>query len=114
MREEALLFGKTKSLVGIITDPPEVKRSNRLPGIILLNAGIIHRVGPNRMHVKIARTLAAMGFVVLRFDFSGIGDSMFRDDNLPFEESAVRETQETMEYLTATRGIKQFHLIGML
>jgi pimeloyl-ACP methyl ester carboxylesterase len=113
MREEALLFGKRRSLVGIITDPPEAKRSNRLPGIILLNAGIIHRVGPNRMHVKIARTLAPMGFVVLRFDFSGIGDSKVRDDNLPFEESAIRETQETMEYLAATRGIKRFHLIGI-
>jgi pimeloyl-ACP methyl ester carboxylesterase len=113
MREEALLFGKTKSLVGIITDPPEAKRSNGLPGIILLNAGIIHRVGPNRIHVKIARTLAPMGFVVLRFDFSGIGDSKVRDDNLPFEESAVRETQEAMDYLSTTRGVKRFHLIGI-
>jgi pimeloyl-ACP methyl ester carboxylesterase len=113
MREEALLFGKTKSLVGIITDPPEAQRSNGLPGIILLNAGIIHRVGPNRIHVKIARTLAPMGFVVLRFDFSGIGDSKVRDDNLPFEESGVRETQEAMDYLSATRGIKRFHLLGI-
>jgi pimeloyl-ACP methyl ester carboxylesterase len=113
MREEPLLFGKTKSLVGIITDPPEAKRSNGLPGIILLNAGIIHRVGPNRIHVKIARTLAPMGFVILRFDFSGIGDSKVRDDNLPFEESAVRETQEAMDYLSATRGIERFHLLGI-
>jgi pimeloyl-ACP methyl ester carboxylesterase len=113
MREEALLFGKTKSLVGIITDPPEAKRSNGLPGIILLNAGIIHRVGPNRIHVKIARTLAPIGFVVLRFDFSGIGDSKVRDDNLPFEESAVRETQEAMDYLSATRGVERFYLIGL-
>ena len=113
MREEILLLGKTKSLVGIITDPLEAKRSNRLPGIILLNAGIIHRVGPNRIHVKIARTLAPMGFVVLRFDFSGIGDSKVRDDNLPFEESAVRETQEAMDYLSATRGVERFHLIGL-
>jgi pimeloyl-ACP methyl ester carboxylesterase len=113
MREEALLFGKKKSLVGIITDPPEAKRSNGLPGIILLNAGIIHRVGPNRIHVKIARTLAPMGFVVLRFDFSGIGDSKVRGDNLPFEESGVRETQEAMDYLSATRGLKRFHLIGI-
>jgi pimeloyl-ACP methyl ester carboxylesterase len=113
MREEALLFGKTKSLVGIITDPPEAKRSNGLPGIILLNAGIIHRVGPNRIHVKIARALAPMGFVVLRFDFSGIGDSKVRDDNLPFEESAVKETQEAMDYLSATRGVERFHLLGI-
>jgi pimeloyl-ACP methyl ester carboxylesterase len=113
MREEALLFGKTKSLVGIITDPPPQQESKPLPGILLLNAGIIHHVGPNRIHVKIARAMAPMGFVVLRFDFSGIGDSKVRDDNLPFEESAVRETQEAMDYLSATRGIERFYLIGI-
>jgi len=113
MREEALLFGKTKSLVGIITDPPPQQESKPLPGILLLNAGIIHHVGPNRIHVKIARAMAPMGFVVLRFDFSGIGDSKVRDDNLPFEESAVRETQEAMDYLSATRGIRRFQLIGI-
>jgi pimeloyl-ACP methyl ester carboxylesterase len=113
MREEALLFGKAKSLVGIITDPPPEQRSKGLPGILLLNAGIIHHVGPNRIHVKIARSMAALGFVVLRFDFSGIGDSKVRDDNLPFAESAVRETQEAMDYLSATRGVERFHLIGI-
>ena len=113
MREEALLFGKTKSLVGIITDPPPQQKSKGLPGILLLNAGIIHHVGPNRIHVKIARTMAPMGFVVFRFDFSGIGDSKVRDDNLPFEESAVRETREAMDYLNSTRGIERFHLVGI-
>jgi pimeloyl-ACP methyl ester carboxylesterase len=113
MREEALLFGKTKSLVGIVTDPPPEQKVQGLPGILLLNAGIIHHVGPNRIHVKIARAMAPMGFVVLRFDFSGIGDSKVRDDNLPFEESAVRETQEAMDYLSATRGIERFHLVGI-
>jgi alpha/beta superfamily hydrolase len=69
-----VLFGRTRSLVGIITDPPEAERDPQRPAIVCLNAGIIHRVGPHRLYVKMARTLAAMGFVVLRFDFSGIGD----------------------------------------
>lgn len=113
MREEALLFGKERSLVGIITDPREPGRDNTLPAIILLNAGIVHRVGPNRLYVKMARDLAAMGFVVLRFDFSGIGDSKVREDTLPFEKSAVSETQEAMNCLSAARDIEQFVLIGL-
>lgn len=113
MTEEAVLFGKTGSLVGIITNPPEAKRNQRLPAVIYLNAGIVHRVGPNRLYVRMARTLAAMGFVVLRFDFSGVGDSQVREDTLPFRESAVSETQEAMDYLKATRGIDRFVLTGI-
>jgi len=113
MRDEALLFGKTKSLVGIVTHPPETKRGNNLPAILLLNSGLVHRVGLNRLHVNMARALAAMGFVVLRFDFSGIGDSKVRDDHLPFFKSVVSETQEAMDYLSVARGSERFVLMGI-
>jgi pimeloyl-ACP methyl ester carboxylesterase len=113
VREETVLFGKMGYLVGIISDPPEAKRNPQLPAIVCLNAGIIHRVGPNRLYVKMAGTLAAMGFVVLRFDFSGIGDSPVRDDTLPFRQSAISETQEAMDYLGATRGSERFVLTGI-
>jgi pimeloyl-ACP methyl ester carboxylesterase len=59
-----------------------------------------------------ARDLAAMGFVVLRFDFSGIGDSEVYDDN-PFEKSAISETQEAMDFLSVARGVERFVLIGI-
>lgn len=113
MRESVSVFGKSGSLVGIVADPPEPGTRADLPAVIVLNAGIIHRVGPHRLHVKIARTLAPLGFVVLRFDFSGIGDSPARSDHLPFEESAVSEAQEAMDHLSATRGCSRFVLVGI-
>ena len=113
VREEAILFGQTRSLVGILTDPPESVKNTNLPGMILLNAGIVHRVGPQRLYVKIARSLAELGFVVLRFDFSGIGDSKVRPDNLPFERSAVSEAQDAMNHLGSARGIDRFVLLGL-
>jgi pimeloyl-ACP methyl ester carboxylesterase len=113
MREDVLLFGKMKSLVGIVTNPPEKKSRDRLPAILLLNSGLIHRVGLNRLHVRMARALAGMGFVVLRFDFSGIGDSKFRSDHLPFTKSAVSEIQEAMDSLSETTGSRQFILMGI-
>jgi pimeloyl-ACP methyl ester carboxylesterase len=113
MKEGALLFGKTKSLVGIITYPLESLATVNVPAVVILNAGIIHRVGPNRLHVKMARTLAAMGFVVLRCDFSGIGDSGVRQDALPFKKSAVEEAQEAMDCLHEATGIEKFVLMGM-
>jgi hypothetical protein len=63
--------------------------------------------------VKIARSLAELGFVVLRFDFSGIGDSKVRPDNLPFERSAVSEAQDAMSHLGFARGMDRFVLIGL-
>jgi pimeloyl-ACP methyl ester carboxylesterase len=111
MSEGAILFGASKSLVGIVTDPAEGGSSH--PAVILLNSGIIHRVGPNRLYVALARRLARADFVTLRFDLSGIGDSVIRRDNVPFERSSVQETQEAMDYLAATRGVNRFLLAGI-
>jgi pimeloyl-ACP methyl ester carboxylesterase len=111
MREEVVLFGQAKSLVGVITNPDYDYK--HLPAIIFLNSGLLHRVGPSRLYVKMARNLAEMGFVSLRVDFSGIGDSEVRTDALPLEQSGVSETQEAMDFLSSTRGIKQFILVGI-
>ncbi len=113
MTEKVVLFGKDKSLVGIVTEPTSGTSSNNFPAIIILNAGLLHRIGPNRLHVAIARKMATAGFFVLRFDFSGIGDSSVRDDNIPFEKSSISETQEAMDYLNSARNIEKFILIGI-
>jgi len=111
VKEEAIHFGASKTLVGIATDP-SAGGSTR-PAVVLLNSGIIHHVGPNRLYVTLARRLAEAGFITLRFDLSGIGDSSIRRDNVPFERSSVLETQEAMAYLTASRGIDRFLLAGI-
>jgi pimeloyl-ACP methyl ester carboxylesterase len=51
-----------------------------LPIVVLLNAGLVHRVGPFRLYVPLARTLAAAGFPVVRFDQPGVGDAPNKDD----------------------------------
>lgn len=43
--------------------------------VVLLNAGLIHRVGPQRLHVDLARELASVGYDVFRFDLPGVGDA---------------------------------------
>jgi pimeloyl-ACP methyl ester carboxylesterase len=120
MREQAVSFGPRGSLIGVITWPSAPEHSSgtparrgRVPAVLLLNAGILHRIGPNRTYVKIARSLAALGFAVLRFDFSGIGDSLPRDDNLPFEQAAVEEVREAMDALHIFAGSTQFALMGL-
>jgi pimeloyl-ACP methyl ester carboxylesterase len=111
--EQPVLLGQSGSLVGVLTEASETKRDESLPAVILLNAGLVHRVGPNRLYVRMARNLATLGFLVLRFDFSGVGDSAARSDHLPFHESSVAEAQEAMDYLWAAKGSEQFVLMGL-
>jgi hypothetical protein len=99
VKERTLLFGDAKSLVGIISEPAASDAAHARPAVILLNAGILHRVGPNRVHVRLARKLAEAGFLVMRFDYSGIGDSRPRADSTAFARSALAETRQCMDLL---------------
>lgn len=113
MREKAVRFGKATPLVGVVTDPdPDQKVAGR-PGLVFLNSGLLHRVGACRFHVKLARSLAPAGFSSLRFDFSGVGDSEPRRDGLSFDQGAVLEVQEAMDYLAGARGVDRFVLVGL-
>lgn len=100
-------------MVGILTQPSAGEARPDAPAILLLNSGIIHHIGANRLYVELARELAGRGFTVLRFDFSGVGDSEPRRDALPFEKSAVVETREAMDYLSEVTGVSEFVLIGL-
>jgi len=115
MKEYTVLFNKDRSLVGILNENLKavVPGENSLIGVLLLNSGLIHHIGPNRIYVKIARRLAALGFVVLRFDLSGIGDSGPRKDKMPFAESVIDEVRQAMDYLEHFKGIKQFICVGV-
>lgn len=110
-REKAIRLGNETPLMAIVTEPPAgVAPSGK--GVVLLNAGLLHRVGPSRLNVQIARKLAPLGHVSVRFDFSGIGDSEARRDGLPFERSSVLEVQDAMAALAA-RGVRDYTLVGL-
>lgn len=113
MNERALLLGKTKSLVGVLTEPVRNSPAHNRPAVILLNAGLVHRVGPNRMNVQIARRLAASGFPVLRFDLAGIGDSPNRTDELSLRDGVVSDARAVMDFLVRETGAQRFILVGL-
>ena len=110
MSEEIITFGKTRSLVGILHKPEGPTRAD-LPAVLLLNAGLLHRVGPNRLYVKIARQLERSGFHVLRFDVWGIGDS--QDHTGETKGTFVDDTLEAFEVLNHRLGATRFMLMGI-
>ena len=113
MNEQAMLFGGAKSLVGVVTEPSAGTDSSNKPNVILLNAGLLHRIGPNRAYVKLIRRLARLGFTGLRFDLSGIGDSRAATDGLSEPESRLRDIRDAMDMMAAKTGEDRFILGGL-
>ncbi len=111
-RDQAVAFGPKRSLMGIVTSPRTPVTGDR-PGVLLLNSGLIHRVGAHRLHVSLARALAKHGFTTLRFDLSGIGDSDRREEPLSLSDMVANDIDDALHYLRTARNIDRFLLVGL-
>lgn len=112
--ETALRFGEEQRLFGIVTPPHSAGR--RRPAVILLNVGADHHVGPHRMNVDLARQLAARGYLALRFDASGLGDSPAapgKAANRIYTKDAVADVRSAMDLLAERHGVRTFVLVGL-
>lgn len=112
MRDEVLQLGSEGQLVGIVSHPAGPGRT-AAPAVLLLNAGVLHRVGPHRLHVLLARQIAARGNASLRLDLGGIGDSISSSDAATFRDSAVADTRLAMTGLATASGAQRFVLFGV-
>lgn len=75
IRESVVEFGPSNRFVGVLTRPAGESSEPAEVAVVITNAGIIHRVGPHRLHVRLGRTFAEHGYPTLRYDLPGIGDS---------------------------------------
>jgi pimeloyl-ACP methyl ester carboxylesterase len=112
IREQAAMIGARKALVGILTQTAASEKDGRT-GFVILNSGIIHRVGHHRMYVALARLLAGAGYPTLRFDLSGLGDSESRTDGLSLLDSAMSDIREAVDWLATTQRVGRVILVGL-
>jgi hypothetical protein len=105
--EDVIRFGDAGQLVGIVARPEHALAP--APAVVILNAGVLHRVGPHRLHVVLARRLAELGVSSLRLDLGGIGDSVASSDATTFRESAVADTRLAL----AGFGAKRYVIFGV-
>jgi hypothetical protein len=102
--------------LGVVTEPESARITDKpdpAPAVVLLNAGLLHKVGPNRLSVEMARALASKGFRALRFDLSGIGDSRMAAAQVPARERAVSDVRSAMDFLKQRYGAERFVLAGL-
>jgi alpha-beta hydrolase superfamily lysophospholipase len=112
MSERASAFGSHGGLVGVVCEP-DAGPEPGAPAVLLFNVGLNHRVGPGRLNVDLARSLARSGYASLRFDLSGLGDSEPRGGASSDAERSVVDLREAMDFLQRRRGIEAFVVVGL-
>jgi pimeloyl-ACP methyl ester carboxylesterase len=110
MDEEVFTFSSGGCLLPAVLTRPEAGVAPPAGaaglGVLLLSPGLKHRVGPHRLHLKLAHRFARLGLPVLRFDFHGTGDA---EGELPMDDvPELHEriqlglfTQDTLDALAA-------------
>jgi len=113
LTEEPLQFGEGGRLFGILTLPSVPPcNAQALPVFVFLNAGLLHRVGPYRLYVRLVRNLAQMGFSSLRVDLAGRGDSPERF-GLTNQQSVAADYEEIVGVLESRLGRLRLVLGGL-
>ncbi|HEY8683165.1 MAG TPA: alpha/beta hydrolase [Rhodanobacter sp.] len=110
MQERAYRFGRAQHLVGVAGLPSSPADG---VGVILLNAGLVHRIGPFRLYVEMTRRLNACGYPSLRFDLSTLGDSRASAESQSAKQQIRADIADAITLLGAQSGCKRFVLIGL-
>ncbi len=94
-------------LVGMLHTPKEIKG-----GIIICHGFKDNKIGRYRLFVDLSRELCNQGFIVLRFDFSGSGDSEGEDSIMQYRDDLAKAIELISKY---TSKIGLFgHSLGAL
>ena len=114
VKESAELVDDERRVFGVLStveSPPANRR-----GLLLLNAGSVHHIGSNRLHVTLARRWAALGHAVLRLDVSGIGDSRphaGEPENVVYPRHATADVAAGLAFLRRQPGVVEVHAVGL-
>ena len=101
-------------MFGIVTEPYGGDGRRRV--VVLVNNGADYHIGSARMYVSLARRWARSGYVVLRMDLAGLGDSNTRQgrpDNEVFPPAAVEDMRVAVEFMRDSYQVGDLTLAGL-
>jgi alpha-beta hydrolase superfamily lysophospholipase len=114
LSERPVHFGAGGLLFGILTEPRQEAPTRR--GILLVNAGADSHVCIGRIYVMLAREWARRGYVVLRMDFAGLGDSGTHEggvENEVYPRTAFDDIRAAVELLRGQYRVGDIALGGL-
>jgi hypothetical protein len=114
--ESAVLFGKHDHLVGVWTEgcfDCDSENTDASTAVIMVTAGMIHHSGPFRLHVELANQFRHRGIPSLRFDLSGIGESLAIGTSGSSLDRAASEIGQAIDWIAQNRGIEKVILFGL-
>jgi alpha-beta hydrolase superfamily lysophospholipase len=114
LTERPLFLPSQALLFGILSDPGQEEMRRR--AVILVNAGADYHIGASGMYVALARRWARRGYMVLRMDLAGLGDSGTRpglSDNNIFPPAALEDIRTAIDWLRSRHGITDVTLGGV-
>jgi pimeloyl-ACP methyl ester carboxylesterase len=112
--ERPVFLGCDGLVFGIVTEPHSGETRRR--AVILLNVGADYHIGASRLYVSVARRWAYRGYIVLRMDLAGLGDSRTRPgcpDNEVFPPQALEDIGAAIEFLRTRHGVRDCTLSGL-
>lgn len=114
IRERAVFFAEQPRRFAIVTEPQADETRRR--AVLLFNGGATYHIGPNRMYVSLARRWARRGYLVMRVDLAGLGDSATRPgrpDNEVYPPAAVDDMRAAIEFISSRYGTREITVGGL-
>lgn len=110
-----LLSSSPSPLSWVVSEAEAGARAGR-PAVLMVNTGGEHRVGTNRMYTTWARHWADRGWLAMRLDLSGLGNSPARpgegDDEIHLRH-ATEDIRAALHHLRASLQAGEVHLVGL-
>lgn len=112
MNDQARFLDARQTLFCIVSAPP-ADGAARDMGVVILNSGTIHNVGPFGLSVELARGLTEAGFPVLRLDQTGKGESFTARRESNEMKTLARDLQLAVSALKEQFGVSKIGIVGL-
>lgn len=111
MRYPVTFSNEGQKILGVVHRP---EGGTLYPAVVMCHGFTGQKVEPHRLFVKTAEALAAEGYLVLRFDFRGSGDSEGEFHEMTFE-GEVSDAIKAVDYLLAAEPVdpERIGVIGL-
>jgi alpha-beta hydrolase superfamily lysophospholipase len=114
LTERPVFIESRATLFGVVAESH--CREPRSGAVIFVNAGADFHIGASGMYVDLSRRWARRGFVALRIDLAGLGDSATvpgEDDNVVFPPSALDDIRAAVEWVRQQYALIDITLCGV-